>query len=99
MVARFSAASLGLLAFAISATAGLLVGNPVDVTLSRSIFALVVFSVLGVLLGGAAQLVVSEHERGEAIRIREKYRGDLAVKDDGEMANTSLEGETQTDGT
>ena len=51
MVARFAGASLGLLAFATTAVAGLYVGNPPTVTLSRSILALFAFCLIGLLLG------------------------------------------------
>ncbi|MGB2987072.1 MAG: hypothetical protein WBE26_14460 [Phycisphaerae bacterium] len=76
MVARFAGASLGLLAFAVSAIAGLLVRNPVGITLSRSILALFVFCVIGLLLGSAAQMVIAEHERSREFKIRKRYRKD-----------------------
>ena len=63
MIARFAGAILGLLAFTITAVAGVWVQNPVTVTLSRSILALVAFCVIGVVLGTAAQVVVREHEK------------------------------------
>lgn len=63
MVARFTGATLGLFAFTITITAGLLAQNPVAVTLSRSLLALFVFCVVGLLLGSAAQKVIAEHER------------------------------------
>ena len=63
MVARMTGASLGFLAFTVAIVAGMAVGNPVNVTLSRSIYALLIFTVLGMLLGGAAQLVIQEHGR------------------------------------
>ena len=76
MVARFSAASLGLLAFCVSLLAGLYVQNPVTVTLSRSIFALFVFCIIGLVLGGAAQMVITEHERNRESAIRKQYEED-----------------------
>ena len=73
MVARFAAASLGLLAFCVSVIAGLFVQNPVTVTLSRSILALFVFCIIGLVLGGAAQMVIAEHERNRQSAIRKQY--------------------------
>jgi len=80
MVARFAGASLGLLAFSITVIGGLFVENPVSVTLSRSIFALVVFCFLGLVLGSAAQRVVNEYEssRKEELRSRLDPRGEDA---------------------
>jgi len=60
MVARYSAAGFGLFAFAVSVFAGIAVGNPVRLILSRSILALFAFFVLGLLLGAAADAVVRE---------------------------------------
>ena len=76
MLARFAGASLGLLAFAVSAAAGLLVQNPVSVTLSRSVLALFVFCIIGLLLGSAAQMVIAEHERNRESEIRKRYEKD-----------------------
>ena len=73
MVARVLGASLGLLAFTITIIAGLWVQNPVTVTLSRSILALFLFCVIGLVLGGAAQLIINEHEREREKEIRTRY--------------------------
>ena len=97
MVARILGASLGLLAFTITIIAGLYVQNPVTITLSRGILALFVFCVIGLVLGGAAQLVVNEHERQRAEEIREQYGEDpveiAAVSEEGaiEEQNAALE--------
>jgi len=74
MIARFAGAILGLLAFTITAVAGVWVQNPVTVTLSRSILALVAFCVIGVVLGTAAQVVVREHEKQRKSEILQRYR-------------------------
>ena len=76
MVARVAAASLGLLAFSVSLLAGLYVQNPATVTLSRSILALFVFCLIGLVLGGAAQLVIAEHEKTRESAIRKQYGED-----------------------
>jgi hypothetical protein len=73
MVARYAGASLGLLAFAITTTAGLLANNPVDVTLSRSIQSLFVFFGIGTVLGMVTQRVIAEHEKSREDKIRERY--------------------------
>ena len=73
MIARYAGAVLGLFAFSIVVTTGLLVQNPIGVTLSRSILALFVFCLLGFVLGGAAQMVVNEHERSRSARIERQY--------------------------
>ncbi len=70
MVARFAGVGLGFLAFSITAFAGLFVQNPVTVTLSRSILALFVFTIIGLALGTAAELVVHEYEKSRESEIR-----------------------------
>lgn len=80
MVPRFAGASLGLLAFSIAVTAGLWVRNPVDVILSRSIFALFAFCLIGFLLGGAAQMVIAEYDSGRESEILKRYREDIEGK-------------------
>lgn len=81
MVARFTGASLGLFAFAVTTVAGLFVRNPVEVVLSRSILALFVFCFIGFLLGYVAQLVVTEYEKDRATEISKQFRQDPDVKD------------------
>lgn len=76
MVARFTGASLGLLAFAIAAIGGLYAQNPPFVILSRSIFALFLFCLLGLLLGAAAQMVIDEHADKSEQRIKDRFRED-----------------------
>lgn len=93
MVARFVGASLGLLAFTITIIAGLLVHNPVTVILSRSILALFVFCIIGLVLGGAAQLVIREHERTRESEILKRYREGPAETEEPGMENRSTEGE------
>ena len=87
MIARFAGAGLGLLAFTITAVAGVCVQNPVAVTLSRSILALLAFCVIGLVLGTAAQLVVSEHEKQRESEILRRYR-ESPAEADGARAET-----------
>jgi|CXWL01.1.fsa_nt_gi hypothetical protein len=83
MVARFAGASLGLLAFATTTVAGLYVGNPPTVILSRSILALFTFCIIGLLLGKASQAVVAEYERNRRAEIERRNRADSAKADSG----------------
>lgn len=74
MIARVAGASLGLLAFTVTILSGLWIHNPVTVTLSRSIFALFVFFLIGMVLGSVAQIVVAEHEKKRQAVILDEYR-------------------------
>lgn len=78
MVARYAGAALGLFAFTITIVTGLLAQNPVEVTLSRSLLALLLFCLLGLVLGTAANMVITEFETSRQADIREKYRSDSA---------------------
>ncbi len=86
MVARYAGASLGLLAFTIVLIAGLFTQNPVNVTLSRGVLALFIFCLIGLVLGTAAQKVISEHEQKRESEIRDRYRDD-----DGKSPNAANE--------
>lgn len=92
MIARYSSAMLGLLAFFIVVTAGLFTHNPFTVTLSRSIFALFLFCFIGFVLGSAAQMVVDENMKQRKTKIKKKYRTVSAVKD-----GTDLKTSPETD--
>ena len=82
MVARFTGASLGLLAFTITVIGGLFVQNPLTVTLSRSVFALFVFCLLGLVLGAMAQRVVDEYETNQREEILKRYREESVDSDE-----------------
>ena len=84
MVARYAGASLGLLAFTIAVSAGLLSQNPVSVTLSRAIFALFTFCLLGLALGTAAQYVVAENRQQRETEIRDRFKDDAEVASEDE---------------
>ncbi len=96
MIARYSGATLGLLAFTITISAGLLAQNPVEVTLSRSILALLVFCGIGFILGGAAQIVIAEHEESCQEKIRQRYHGDSVGTEDGGPQEGAGEGEGES---
>ena len=91
MVARFTGAGLGLLAFAVTMTAGLLAQVPVEVTLSRSILALFLFCVGGLLLGGAAQRVVDEYKKERESQIHERFHEEGTATEGGKTGSDSEE--------
>ena len=97
MVARYVGAGLGLLAFTVTVVAGLLVRNPVTVTLSRSILALFTFCLIGFVLGTAAQMVVAEREKKRESEIRKRYSEGLPVAED-EPADGSTEVQDASEG-
>ncbi|MCB9867540.1 MAG: hypothetical protein H6816_13025 [Phycisphaerales bacterium] len=70
MIARFAGGMLGLLAFGVAATIGLAVGNPPLVVVSRALWALAIFCIVGLAVGAAAQAVVNEYiaAQEEALR-------------------------------
>ncbi len=63
MAPRVTGAALGLLAFSTTIIAGVWVDNPTTVTLSRALWAMATFCVIGVVIGWAARVVVREHVR------------------------------------
>ena len=75
MLARYTSASPGPLAFTNVVTAGLIAHNLVTVAPSRSIFALFFFCLIGLVLGRTAQWVVAEHEHKRDTEIRKWYHG------------------------
>lgn len=83
MVARLTGAGLGLLAFTITIVAGLFTQNPATVVLSRSILALFLFCLIGLVLGAAAQAVVTEYEKNQDTEIRKRFQVDSTGTDDG----------------
>lgn len=99
MIARFAGALLGLLAFTITTAAGLLARNPVEVTLSRGIFALVLFCLIGSILGKAAQMVVAEHERDQETKIRNRFRESSVPAKDASSPDAPTEAEGASEGT
>jgi hypothetical protein len=87
MLARYAGSTLGLLAFAIVLIAGLLAGNPLTTTLSRGVFALFAFFLLGSVLGAAAQLVVNEHRVQAFEQVERAHRRDDESKRESEAAS------------
>ena len=71
MIARYLGAVLGLLAFSLASFAGLAVGNPAQTVLSRALWSLMVFCVIGLAIGMAAQVVINEYEARKAKELEE----------------------------
>ncbi len=63
MIARYTCGILGLLALSVSIVVGLWAHNPVSLILSRAIWALCVFCVIGLVVGGVAQYVVNDYAK------------------------------------
>lgn len=91
MVSRFAGVGLGLLAFSVTALSGLYVQNPVDVTLSRSVFALFLFYVLGLVLGGVADQVVAEYARDREAQIKKQFQVEPESDTEQTAADSTLE--------
>lgn len=81
MIARFAGGVLGLLAFSVAAVLGLVAGNPPMTIVTRSIWALVVFCVLGLVVGAAAQAVVNDF-------VGKQEEAPRSTKDDAAEAGT-----------
>jgi thiosulfate reductase cytochrome b subunit len=58
---QVSGACLGLFAFAVTVLAGLAAGNPATAILSRALWAMAAFFLLGCVLGYVALRVIDEH--------------------------------------
>ena len=86
MIARFTGAVLGLLAFGVATVAGVVVENPAHVVLARAIWALIVFCIIGLILGAAAQAVVAEYH---ARKTAELFPPDNQEPDDPDVENKS----------
>jgi len=70
MISRFAGGILGLLAFAVAATMGLAVGNPPMAVLTRAIWALVIFCIVGLAVGAAAQAVINDYVAKQEEKLR-----------------------------
>ena len=65
--------------------------NPVTTTLSRSIFALFIFFLLGLVLGTAAEVVVKEHEHSREAEILKRYREEPKQADEDPASGSSTD--------
>ncbi len=74
MLAKLLAGILGLMAFAVCLLGGLSVGARAEVVILRGLKAMIVFCLLGWVVGWAAETVVYERVRKEAQEAEEKSR-------------------------
>lgn len=87
MLAKLLAGILGLMAFAVCAFGGLSTGARAEVVIRRGLEAMIVFCLLGWVVGWAAEAVVYERVRKEAQEAAERSRkkvAEAAVADDTE---------------
>jgi hypothetical protein len=100
MISRYTGAILGLLAFSASIIAGLVARNPASVILSRAVFALVLFCIIGLVVGGAAQFVIDDYARRRYKELLpEPSDEDAAPTEEGESTNSSTQADGQPMGT
>ena len=98
MIARFSGATLGLLAFSIAVFGGLWAGNSATAILSRAIWSLVIFCALGLALGAAAQAIVEEYARRRFDAVRAKAQASAESSEDQQPTRDSGEEGAQETG-
>jgi hypothetical protein len=92
---RTTGACLGLLAFSTAILAGVSIGNPVATTLSRALWAMVAFYILGAVLGHVAMRVIDEY----AVQQNEALFGDnaaLAVTAPGDPSADGTNGDSKS---
>ncbi len=90
---RRAGACLGLFAFCVTILRGLAVGNPAEVTLTRALWAMAVFCLLGLVLGYFGHLIVTEHEAGHARKLAEELKREAG--DESPAAETATPTESQ----
>ena len=69
---KLIAGSLSLLAFSAAIFAGLWAGNEMLTILTRAWWAMILFLILGAVIGWMAQVVVNEHVKGEMDRLTQQ---------------------------
>ncbi len=90
MVARYTGATLSLFAFGLAAVAGLIAGNPPEIVLSRALWALVVFCVLGLVVGSAAQMVLGEYAIEKKASSMPSESDEVAESDEDEITDARV---------
>lgn len=99
MIGRHTGGILGMLAFSVSIVVGLWAGNPVAVILSRAVWALCVFCVIGLLVGGVAQYVINDYGRRRYQQITASPENEASAEPKEEPINSSTEAEGKPMGT
>ena len=82
---RLCGASLGLFAFAIAILQGLLAGNPTPVILSRALWALFSFCIIGLIVGWVGFRVLDEH----TMKLNRKMFSEIEEEEEAEPGSTS----------
>ena len=88
-----------MLAFSASIVVGLWAGNPVSVILSRAVWALCVFCVIGLLVGGVAQYVINDYGKRRFREVTAPPEDQAPAEPKEEPINSSTEAETKPMGT
>ncbi len=81
---RRTMAVLGLLAFVIAILGGLARGNSVEFILSRALWAMGLFCLLGMVVGWSAERVVREHRSKQYQEVFGPAEADLSSEERGE---------------
>lgn len=94
-MARIYGACSGLLAFAITILRGLAVDNPTETILARALWAMLIFLVLGSVIGWVGRAVVDEHNRlmqEKEARAREDAEAEIAAERDASAGDAGVAG-------
>ena len=86
---RRAGACLGLLAFCLTIVRGMGAGNPPEVILTRALWAMIIFFLLGLVLGFAGHLAISEHAANRAKVLAVELEEARTGPDDAEEAPAS----------
>lgn len=82
MLGKLLAGILGLLAFGLCIIGGLMTGARAEVAITRGLQAMILFAVLGAVVGWAAEAVIRDQVRKEASQALEEVRKQQAAAPD-----------------
>ena len=99
MIARYTGGILALLALSITIVVGLWAHNPVSLILSRAIWALCVFCVIGLVVGGVAQYVVNDYAKRRHKEVLAELDETPPPEQEEEPINNSTEAQGEPMGT
>lgn len=85
MLVRMTSGSLALFAFSVAIFRGLWVDNPVTTILLRAWYALMIFMVVGALIGYVAKIVLEEHFKDRTKQVLEKFNQEQSEQGLGEQ--------------
>lgn len=89
---RRAGACLGLLAFCLTIVRGMGTGNSPELVLTRALWAMIIFFVLGLVLGFAGHLAINEHSANRAKALAVELDRARAGPDDAEVAEAAEPG-------